>query len=201
MPDPRPADAPPTQERTARQRTSPIVERNIRALAELAEEQRKVKSPGDRLAMAVSHFAGSMNFVYVHAIVFGVWIVANVSHIPGVRHFDPNLNALNTIATLEAIFLATFVLIAQNRMTSNEEIRNHLDVQVSLLTEEETTHILRLVALMGRKMGITEAEDPDINQLIRNLEAKEIIEQIEVQIDEASAAGAVRAGSAPNQKR
>ncbi|HUQ18108.1 MAG TPA: DUF1003 domain-containing protein [Gemmatimonadaceae bacterium] len=169
-------------ERGTRRRSS-IVERNLRALAELADAQRQAKSMQDRFAMAVSHFAGRMSFVYVHAVVFGLWVLANTGLLPGIRHFDPNLNALNTIATLEAIFLATFVLIAQNRMSENEEIRNHLDVQVSLLTEEETTHILRLVAKMGEKMGIEEANDPDIRQLIRNVETQELIEQIGKEIE------------------
>jgi uncharacterized membrane protein len=174
--------------RTARERTSPIVQRNIRAVAELAAEQQRAKSMEDRFAMAVSRFAGSMNFVYVHAIVFGLWAAASLGWIPGVHHFDKDLVALNTIATLEAIFLATFVLIAQNRMAANEEIRNHLDVQVSLLAEDETTHILRLVAAIGEKMGIEEARDPEIKQLIRSVEAQEIIDQIEVEIDETKGA-------------
>ena len=165
-------------ERTARGRSSPIVERNMRTLADLADQQRKAKSIQDRFAIAVSRFAGQMNFVYVHALVFGLWIIANVGVIPGLPRFDPQLAGLNTIATLEAIFLATFVLIAQNRLADDEEIRNHLDVQVSLLTEEETTHILRLVARMGEKMGIDEANDPAIKHLVRKVEAQELIDQI-----------------------
>jgi uncharacterized membrane protein len=184
-----------TAPRTARERTSPIVQRNIRAVAELAAEQQKAKSIEDRFAMAVSRFAGSMNFVYVHAIIFGVWTAASLGWIPGIHDFDKGLVALNTIATLEAIFLATFVLIAQNRMAANEEIRNHLDVQVSLLAEDETTHILRLVAAIGDKMGIAEAQDPEIKQLIRSVEAQEIIDQIEVEIDEANGAAAREKGN------
>jgi len=74
------------------------------------------------------------------------------------------------------------VLIAQNRLADDEEIRNHLDVQVSLLTEEETTHILRVVAKMGEKMGIDEVNDPAIKQLVRKVEAQELIDQIGAEI-------------------
>jgi uncharacterized membrane protein len=190
MADPEADAADATVPRTARERTSPIVQRNIRAVAALAAEQQKAKSMEDQFAMTVSRFAGSMNFVYVHAIVFGLWTAASLGWIPGVHGFDKGLVALNTIATLEAIFLATFVLIAQNRMAANEEIRNHLDVQVSLLAEDETTHILRLVAAIGEKMGIEEAQDPEIKQLIRSVEAQEIIDQIEVEIDEVNGAAA-----------
>ena len=61
-----------------------------------------------------------------------------------------------------------------------------LDLQVSLLVEDEATHILRLVVAMGTKMGIGEADDPEIRHLIRQVEAQEIIDQIEGEIGEAS---------------
>ncbi|MEO5903200.1 MAG: DUF1003 domain-containing protein [Gemmatimonadaceae bacterium] len=169
--------------RTARERTHPILERNIRALAELSAAQLRPKSGGDRLAMAVSRFAGSMRSVYLHAVVFGLWAALDLGWFPGGPRLDPQLVGLNTVATVEAIFLATFVLIAQNRMSANEETRNHLDVQVSLLTEQETTHILRLVAAIGEKMELAEAADPEIKQLLRKVEAQEMIDQIEVHID------------------
>ncbi len=133
--------------------------------------------------MAISRFAGRMSFVYLHAVVFGVWAAADIGLIPGVHALDPPLIALNTVATIEAIFLATFVLMAQNRMSATEDTRNHLDVQVSLLVEQETTQILRLVARMSEKMGIQEAADPEIKQLLRKIEAQEMIEQIEEEID------------------
>ena len=104
--------------------------------------------------------------------------------LPGIRPIDRDLIVLNTVATIEAIFLATFVLIAQNRMSASEEVRTELDVQVSLLVETETTQILRLVAAMGEKMGLNEVNDPEIQQLIRRVEAQEIIDQIEGEIQE-----------------
>lgn len=135
--------------------------------------------------MAISRFAGSMRFVYFHAIVFGLWAAMDLGYIPAFRGLDPQLIGLNTVATVEAIFLATFVLIAQNRMSTSAETRNHLNVHVSLLTEQETTHILRLVSAMSEKMGINDAEDPEIMHLLRKVEAQEMIDQIEVHIDAA----------------
>ena len=181
-----------TSPRAKRGRSSPVVDRNMRALAELAEAQRRDKSMQDKFAILVSRFAGQMRFVYVHLFVFGLWIIANTRFMSTAYHFDPHLNGLNTLATLEAIFLATFVLIAQNRMSETEEIRNHLDVQVSLLTEEETTQILRLVAKIGEKMDIAEANDPEIKHLIRNIRAGELIEQIEGAMDSTEEAARAR---------
>ncbi len=166
--------------RTARERTSPIIEHNVRALVELAAEQERAKSTADRVAMAISCFAGTMRFVYFHAVVFGLWAAADMGWLPGIHNFDPTFIGLNSTATVEMIFLATFVLIAQNRLAAQGEIRNRLDVQVGLLTEHETTHILRLVAAMGDRMGIAEAHDPEIEQLVRDVEPQEMIDQIEV---------------------
>ena len=173
----------PAPARTKRERSSPIIERNVRALAELAVEQERAKSFADRIAIEISRFAGSMTFVYFHALLYGVWAAADLGWL-GFHNFDRDLIGLNTVATVEAIFLATFVLIAQNRLTAQAEIRNHLDVQVGLLTESETTHILRLVVAMSKKMDISEASDPEIAQLLRDVEPQEMIDQIEVHTDE-----------------
>jgi len=172
----------PAPVRTKPERSSPIIERNVRALVELAAEQQKPKSFADRIAIAISHWAGSMTFVYFHALLYGTWAAADLGWL-GFHNFDRDLIGLNTAATVEAIFLATFVLIAQNRLTAQGEIRNNLDVQVGLLTESETTHILRLVVAMSKKMDITEANDPEIAQLLRDVEPQEMIDQIEVHAD------------------
>lgn len=172
----------PTPTRTKRERSSPIIERNVRALVELDAEQEKQKTVTDRIAIAISRFAGSMNFVYFHAVVYGGWALADIGWIPGIHDFDRDLIGLNTVATVEAIFLATFVLIAQNRLTRQAETRNHLNVQVGLLTEHETTHILRLLVAMSEKMGV-EKHDPEIDQLLRTVEPSEMIDQIEVHTD------------------
>jgi uncharacterized membrane protein len=163
--------------------TSRVIERNVRALVEHAAEQERAKSTGDRIATAISSFAGSMNFVYFHAVAFGLWAAVDMGWVPAIHNFDPSFTKLGTLASVEAIFLATFVLIAQNRMSAQEEIRNHLDVQVSLLDEHETTHILRLVAAMGEKMKIREARDPEIQELLRLVEPQDMIDRIAVQSD------------------
>ena len=129
------------------------------------------------MAAAISRFIGSMKFVYLHVIGLVLWAVAELGLIPGL---DVGLSSsrLGTIASLEAIFVATFVLIAQNRMVAQQEVRNHLDVQVSLLNEHETTHIGRLVAAMSEKMGLPEARDPEIQELIRDVEPLHMIDRI-----------------------
>lgn len=162
-----------------------IVERNVRALVEHAAEQERTKSAGDRVASTVSSFIGSMKFVYIHLIALLVWGVVRLGLVPGVPPLGVSFTRIGTIASLEAILIATFVLIEQNRMSRRAEIRNHLDVQVSLLNEHETTHILRLAAAMAEKMELPEAQDPEIKELIRDVEPRQMIDRIEVHSGEA----------------
>lgn len=162
-----------------RRPASPLIERNIRALVEHAAEAERVSTTGDRVAVAISRFAGSMRFIYFHIAAFGVWFAINRGLISGIEPFDRSFYLLGTVASCEAILLATFVLIAQNRMSSRADTRNHLDVQVGLLTENETTHILRLVAAMSERMGIDAAKNPAIKELVRDVEPQAILDQIE----------------------
>lgn len=164
--------------------SSPLVERNIRALVEHAAEAERASTTGDRIAVAISKFAGSMRFIYFHIAAFGVWYAMNRGFVPGIRPFDRSFYLLGTVASCEAILLATFVLIAQNRMSSRADTRNHLDVQVGLLTENETTHILRLVAAISERMGIDAVKDPEIQELVRKVEPQSMLEQIETHKDE-----------------
>jgi len=128
-----------------------------------------------------------MKFVYLHVIGLALWGAAEMGVIPGLHNVGLTFGRLGTIASIEAIFIATYVLIAQNRMAARQEIRNHLDVQVSLLNEHETTHILRLVAAMSEKMDLPEARDPEIQELIRDVEPSQMIDRIAVHSDEVEA--------------
>lgn len=156
-----------------------VVERNVRALLEHAAEQDRTKSAGDRIASRVSSFIGSMTFVYIHIVALVAWSALRLGLLPGVPQFGMSFTRIGTIASLEAILIATFVLIEQNRMAQRAEVRNHLDVQVSLLNEHETTHILRLAAAIAEKMDLPQARDPEIKELIRDVEPKQMIDRIE----------------------
>jgi uncharacterized membrane protein len=155
----------------------------VRALVEHAAEEELARPTADRVATAIWRFAGTMKFVYFHIVLFGLWTLLDLGWIPGVRSFDPEFTMLGTAAAVEAIFLATFVLMAQVQMAAKADTRNHLDVQVSLLAERETTHILRLVALMSERMGIEEATDPEIRELLRELKPRDLLDRIESQTD------------------
>lgn len=78
-----------------------------------AEEKRKPLQL--QLADAITRFTGSLPFVYIHLVLFGTWIITNLPGVP-LPKFDPSYVVLAMFASVEAIFLSTFVLISQNRM-------------------------------------------------------------------------------------
>jgi uncharacterized membrane protein len=141
-----------------------VVDRNIEALLSRRQSDEENKSFEDRVASAVTGFAGSMMFAYIHLTALAGWLAWNLGWL-GLRPVDKSLNALAIVASIEAIFLSTFLLINQNRMNLQADERADLDVHVGLLTEHEVTRVLTLVAAIGRKLDIEEADDPEILDL------------------------------------
>jgi uncharacterized membrane protein/uncharacterized protein with PQ loop repeat len=129
------------------------LDRNIEALRQRRLREESSSSWQARIADAITRFTGSMLFVYIHLAVFGLWIVANLHLIPGVPAWDDSFVILAMIASVEAIFLSTFVLITQNRMATAADKRADLDLQISLLTEHELTKMATLMDDMARAMG------------------------------------------------
>jgi uncharacterized membrane protein len=122
---------------------SPVLERNIRALQLRRQRDEKEATLEERFAEAITRFTGSMRFVYLHLAFFGFWIAANLGWAPGVPAWDQSFVVLAMVASVEAIFLSTFVLISQNRMAAAADKRADLDLQVSLLAEHEVTRLSR----------------------------------------------------------
>lgn len=160
-----------------------VVDRNVRALvARRAAEDRR-KSTSERVADRITGFTGSMRFVYIHLLLFGTWIVVNVGLAPGLPRFDPSFVILAMVASVEAIFLSTFVLISQNRMAELADQRADLDLQVSLLAEHEISRMLALVHRMAEKLEIEEAADPELHELARDVHPEAVLDKIEENAD------------------
>jgi uncharacterized membrane protein len=115
----------------------------------LAAYQRR-RSREDRLAGAITDFAGSMSFVYIHTLWFGLWLAINggllVAVGIGLVAWDPfPFGLLTLIVSLEAIFLSTFVMIAQNRQAAVADARAKADYAVNVRAEAEVARLLFLV--------------------------------------------------------
>src|SRR3954454_19539867 len=146
-------------------RMSPVLERNIRALVERRRREEQDASPQQKLADAITRFTGSMLFVYLHLLIFGFWIVANLHWVPGIPAWDESFVVLAMIASVEAIFLSTFVLISQNRMAAEADKRADLDLQISLLAEHEVTKLATVLAEIARKLGVDMRGDGNLEDV------------------------------------
>jgi uncharacterized membrane protein len=156
-----------------------VMERNIEALLARRRGEARRQPLADRVAERVARFTGSIAFVVIHAVVFGAWVLVNVGLVPGAPRFDANFVKLATFASVEAIFLSTFVLITQNRMAADADRRADLDLQVSLLAEHEVTRLIRLVAAVAARMGIEESRSPDLPELERDVDPQKVLDRID----------------------
>jgi uncharacterized membrane protein len=156
-----------------------VLERNIQALKERRTREEAEAGFQERLAQAITRFTGSMGFVYLHLAVFGVWILINLGLVPGVGLFDPSFVILAMVASVEAIFLSTFVLISQNRMAASDAKRAELDLQISLLAEHEITKLVALVSAIANHMRIKTDVDPEVEELKQDVAPDVVLDEIE----------------------
>ena len=155
-----------------------VLERNIRSLVQRRKAEEKAKSGADRLADAITRFTGSMRFVFIHLLLYGTWIIVNLPIVP-LPKFDPTYVVLAMSASVEAIFLSTFVLISQNRSNAAAEKRSELDLQISLLAEHEITRLIELVTALAEQVEIQEAKNPELAELKRDVAPEKVLDTIE----------------------
>jgi uncharacterized membrane protein len=158
---------------------SPVLERNIQALQLRRQREEKEATVEERLAEAVTRFTGSMRFVYLHLAFFGFWIVANLGWVPSVPAWDPSFVVLAMVASVEAIFLSTFVLISQNRMAAAADKRADLDLQISLLAEHEVTRLVPLVSGIANRMGVKTEADADLEEITQDVAPEAVLDELE----------------------
>lgn len=156
-----------------------VLHQNIQALVDQRRQQEERQGVQVRVAGAISRFAGSMTFVYLHLAILVAWILANLGAIPSLPAWDPTFVILAMVASVEAIFLSTFVLINQNRMAEHSERRAELDLQISLLNEHETTRLIEMVAALATRLNVSTPADNELPQLAENVDPRHVMTQIQ----------------------
>ncbi len=157
---------------------SKVIERNIRTIIHLRTKTARERGLQNRIADVITLFSGRMVFVYVHIIWFGAWILLNTGRL-GMPKFDPYPYGLLTmIVSLEAIFLSTFVLISQNRLSEETERRADLELHINLLTEHELTRVLQMLDAIQDKLGIVEHENSDLADLEMETKPEDVLAEI-----------------------
>src|SRR3954451_8276390 len=162
-----------------------VLLRNIDMLKRRRDQEEATASFQDRLAEAITRFTGSMAFVYLHLVLFGFWIVVNLGLLSFIPQFDPSFVVLAMVASVEAIFLSTFVLISQNRMAAAADKRADLDLQVNLLAEHEPTRLIEMVEAVTDHLGIRTAAHRDLHEIKKDVAPEAVLNEIEAQQQKA----------------
>jgi uncharacterized membrane protein len=140
-----------------------VMDRNITRMQERRAQEERQATLSERMSDAITSFAGSMTFVIIHALAYGIWIAVNVGVIPG----------------LKPIFLSTFVLISQNRMMSAAAKQSDLDLQINLLAEHELTRLVSLVDAMAKKMGVDVADETELAEIKQDVSPEAVLDGLE----------------------
>jgi uncharacterized membrane protein len=180
--------------RRAGERAQPDpVAHNVEEILKLQQRDRLSMSWSDHLADWITAFSGSMLFFYLNGLWFAIWIPLNLGWF-GVEPFDPfPFGLLTMIVSLEAIFLATFVLISQNRQALQAERRQKVNMQVDMLAEQEVTKLMHMVAEIHQHLGISHPNDTELQRLGRRTH----IEKLADAIDEAEKVQDPKAAEGP----
>ncbi|MEI9813145.1 MAG: DUF1003 domain-containing protein [Acidobacteriota bacterium] len=175
----RPVDLNGTESESENPALAKVIEKNIRTIIDLRLRANDRRTLEGRLADAVTDFSGSMAFVYLHIVWFTIWVVINTGRF-GVAPFDPfPYGLLTMIVSLEAIFLSTLVLIAQNRLSSEADQRADLDLQIGLLTEHELTRVLQMLAAIQDRLGIEDHAASELAELEMETKPEDVMAEID----------------------
>ena len=153
---------------------------NIRAVSEVERSAERTVPRSERIGVAISRFVGSIPFVVAHLTMFAVWAIWNAAA-PTQWRFDPYPWFLLTLlVAVESLLIATFVLIAQNRMSRQSDERDHLNLQIDLLAEQEMTIMLRLLRKIADRLQVEpdEQDARQVDSLTQPTNIKELVEAL-----------------------
>lgn len=141
------------------------------------------RSLSEKLADRVTETFGSTPFLFINILFFFFWTAINIGFIPLIPPFDPfPFNFLTMVVSLEAIILAIFVLISQNRAAHVDDLREEIDLQVNLIAEEEVTKIMKMLSMLLEKNGIDISRDTELQKMLRPINTEELEKRLQRQI-------------------
>jgi uncharacterized membrane protein len=130
------------------------VQDHIDTIAKHEQEFLARRSPAERLGDLTAAIVANLGFVAAHLFLFLSWILANTLHLPSIPHFDPvPFSLLGTIVAMEAILLASLILMRQARLARRADEREHLMLQILLLTENEVTAVISMNQQIATRWG------------------------------------------------
>ena len=175
------SDAPITHPVPAPPGLGSVLSRNMARMQERRAREEAGASMPERVSDRITRFAGSMTFVAIHAVFYGAWIAINLRVVPGIKPFDPSFVVLAMEASVEAIFLSTFVLISQNRMMNAAAKQSELDLQINLLAEHELTRLVSLVDAIAQRIGVDAVAQDELREIEQDVSPEAVLDGLEAE--------------------
>ncbi len=159
-----------------------LTQRNVAIIAEMEKAEANIRSRGERVADRIATWVGSWTFILAQSFILVLWIILN--GIAWTNHWDPYpFILLNLALSFQSAYAAPILMISQNRQAKLNERRNHLDLQINMLAEQETTEILRLLRLLCEHSGLRLTEIDSRRGLEEETRHAEIVKQIQGEIE------------------
>jgi uncharacterized membrane protein len=160
--------------------TAKVTEQNVETIAGMERTAIDRRTLSERMSEGTTRFIGSMTFVGLQLLGFAVWFGINLRLVPGIHPFDPfPFGILTLVVSSEAILLSIFVLMSQNRMSRQANQRAHLNLQINLLAEQETTRLLQEVRRIADRLGVEKAADEEIEHMSQHTHLATLAEKLE----------------------
>ena len=155
--------------------------KNIKTVSEIEAQalSRRTITIAARIGDTIATEAGRMWFILLHVVWFAVWFGLNLRGNSQFA-FDPfPFSLLTMIVSLESIFLSLFILMSQNRSTIQADQRNHLDLQINLLSEDEHTKMIEMLQALCLHHKLAIADDPEIAAFGKRTDVREVLTVLE----------------------
>jgi uncharacterized membrane protein len=163
---------------------SEITRRNVELVAAMEKASVEKRTRGECVADFIAAWVGSWTFLIVQSALLALWMTLNLIGIWSAWDPYPFI-LLNLVLSFQAAYATPILLMSQNRQARLNERRNHLDLQINLLAEQENTEQIRLLRVLCEKLGIP-AKDLLDEGLEEMTAPDQIVEQIKETVETTS---------------
>jgi uncharacterized membrane protein len=155
------------------------VAENVETVIRVENEAMQRRSRSEAITDTIGGFVGTISFVVLQILAFVGWIIVNAGEISQLPPFDPfPYPLLSSVTSLEAVLIAAFVLMKQNRMGIIADRRDHLDLQVNLLTERRATRIIQMLDRLSAHFGVEQHGDSESGELAQHVAVEHLVEEL-----------------------
>lgn len=154
-----------------------LTRRNISMIADIERAAEAKRSMGEKFADGVAAVIGSWTFIIIQSVLLTIWVTLNL--LAWAYRWDPYpFILLNLALSFQAAYASPIIMMSQNRQTQLADRRNHLDLQINLLAEQENTEMLRLLRRLCEAHEIS-VSDGSCDVLEKEVSAAAVLQEID----------------------